>query len=251
EALLRKVPDEIGTYFEPFIGGGALFFRLEPERAVLSDVNRRLIRTYTAVRDSVEQVIEGLEDHAARHCTKFYYDVRAQEIDHRSDVDVAVWMIYLNKTAFTGLYRVNRRNRFNVPMGSYNNPGICPEATLRRAAVALANAELVVADFETISRRITVDDFVYFDPPYVPLSDSSNFTTYSAGGFDLDDQRRLRDVAVELKNRGASVLLSNSWTPEVRELYQDEFTVGRVGASRAINSRKDKRGKVWEALIHH
>jgi DNA adenine methylase len=244
--LLRRVPPRMGRYFEPFVGGGALFFALRPKRAVLADVNDRLIRTYKGVRDQVEDVIERLRSYP--YDSKFYYEMRAQEIDSRSDAELAAWFIYLNRTGYNGLYRVNRENRFNVPFGRYTNVTICDESNLRACSAALAGVELLCADFE-VARRAKKGDFVYFDPPYVPLSATSSFTGYTSGGFGPAEQERLRDTARKLKRRGAVVMLSNSSAGLVRELYAEDFEVQEVTAMRLVNSRATGRGAVTELII--
>lgn len=246
-SLLRLAPRGARTYFEPFVGGGALFFALQPKRAVLADVNKRLIRTYRGVKSDVEEVIRQLK--GFKYTPEFFYRVREMDIDAGTDADVAAWFIYLNKTGFNGLYRVNRDNRFNVPFGRYVNPTICDEDTLRACSVALANAELLVEDFAAIVKNAGRGDFVYFDPPYVPLSATSSFTSYTSQGFDNGEQERLRDTARKLKKRGARVLLSNSSAPFVRALYADGFDIAEVSATRVVNSKASARGAVVELLI--
>jgi len=247
EHLRSHIPRQHGRYFEPFLGGGALFFAHRRGSTVLADVNARLIRAYRGVRDDVESVIRRLKK--CPHDRKFFYRFREAEIDARSDVEVAAWFIYLNKTAFNGLYRVNRSNRFNVPFGRYTNPTICDEANLRACSAALAGVELLVEDFETVVAKATGDDFVYFDPPYVPLSATSSFTSYTALGFGVTEQIRLRDTARKLKQRGVHVLLSNSAAPLVRDLYKDGFHVIEVSATRLVNSKAAARGAIPELLI--
>ena len=255
-ALLERVPSHYrvparheGTYFEPFLGGGALFFALRPRRAVLADVNERLIRTYQGVRNDVESVIALLEE--SPHDPTFFYKQREVDIDARSDAEVAAWFIYLNKTGYNGLYRVNRRNRFNVPFGRYVKPAICDKSTLRACAAALGlrHVKLLVKDFEAVTQRAKPGDFVYFDPPYVPLSATSSFTSYTSGGFGLPEQTRLRDVAKQLKQHGVHVLLSNSSAPFIRELYGEGFEIEEVSATRFVNSRASARGAIQELLI--
>jgi DNA adenine methylase len=246
-ALLGAAPRRSRTYFEPFLGGAALFFALGPRRAVLADTNARLIRTYRGVRDDVDGVIALLRTY--RHDPEFFYRMRAADIDRESDARVAAWFIYLNRVGYNGLYRVNRRNRFNVPFGRYVNPTICDEPRLRACAVALRHADLQVADFCDAVRGATRGDFVYFDPPYVPLTPTASFTSYTAAGFGPDDQVRLRDLARRLKRRGVHVLISNSGTDRVRELYADGFDVDEVRARRAVNSRASGRGAVAELVI--
>jgi DNA adenine methylase len=246
-SLLEHAPLEPARYFEPFIGGGALFFALRPRRAVLADVNARLIRTYKGVRDGVDEVIRLLRSYP--HDSTFFYRFREEKVDGGSDAEVAAWFIYLNKTGYNGLYRVNRNNGFNVPFGRYANPNICDEPTLRACSTALAGTELLVEDFEAVVAQANRGDFVYFDPPYVPLSTTSSFTSYTANGFGAAEQTRLRDTAKKLKTRGVRVLLSNSSAPFVRSLYADSFDLIDVFATRAVNSKATARGAIAELLI--
>jgi DNA adenine methylase len=246
-SLRAHAPANPARYFEPFVGGGALFFALRPKHAVLADVNARLIRTFRGVRDSVDEVIERLRGYP--HDRAFFYRFREEEVDDRSDAEVAAWFIYLNRTGYNGLYRVNRENRFNVPFGRYVNPTICDELTLRACSNALAGVELRVADFEEAVQTAARGDFVYFDPPYVPLSVTSSFTSYTSGGFRAAEQTRLRDTALRLKQRGVRVLLSNSSAPLVRKLYTGGFEVVEVAATRMVNSKARGRGEVVELLI--
>lgn len=245
--LLRHVPDRYQRYFEPFIGGGALFFAARPSNAVLADVNERLIRTYKGVRDDVETVIRLLKKYP--HNSTFFYELREAPIDSGTDAEVAAWFIYLNKTGFNGLYRVNKANRFNVPFGRYANPNICDEENLRACATSLSNVELMVADFEVVVAKAKRGDFVYFDPPYVPLSITSSFTSYTSHGFAAGQQVRLRDTALKLKKRGVRVLVSNSSAAFVRELYSDDFEMIEVAALRLVNSKGAARGSVAELLM--
>jgi DNA adenine methylase len=245
--LLPLVPTSFGTYHEPFVGGGALFFALRPSKAVISDINRRLVRSYVAVRDEVEAVITLLKTYPYEK--EFFLKMRAVPIDDRSDVEVAAWLIYLNRTCFNGLYRVNRDNGFNVPFGRYANPTICDEANLRACSEALKGAAISHDPFEKVLERAVPGDFAYFDPPYLPISATSSFTGYSADGFGLRDHERLRDVARELKSRGVHVLLSNSAAPAIRELYAHGFEVTEVLANRAINANGEGRGKIPELII--
>ena len=245
--LLRHAPSRFARYFEPFVGGGALFFALAPERAILTDVNERLIRTYRGVRNDVGDVIALLSNYP--HDEKFFYELRDRDIDPGTDAEVAAWFIYLNKIGFNGLYRVNRQNRFNVPFGRHRNPTICDEATLRACSSALQRADLRVADFEQVVSAAAAGDLVYFDPPYVPLSVTSNFTAYSKERFDSAGQVRLRDVALALKRRGVHVLLSNSSAGLVRDLYGSEFETTEVSATRLVNSKANRRGAITELVI--
>jgi DNA adenine methylase len=246
--LLRHAPKRFGVYYEPFVGGAALFFALGPRRAVLGDFNERLARTYRGVRNGVDDVISLLRSYP--HSRAFFNAFRKQDVDGGTDADVAAWLLYLNRTAYNGLYRVNRQNRFNTPFGSYKNPTICDANLLRECSSALRAADIRVSDFEMTVAAAREGDFVYFDPPYVPVSEFSDFTRYTTARFSLDDQVRLRDVALRLKRRGVSVLLSNSSAPLVRELYSEGFQIREVQAARQVNCRAEKRGKILELLIH-
>lgn len=245
--LAPRVPSDYGRYHEPFVGGGALFFHLLPDQAVLSDTNERLVRAYRGVRDSVEEVIGLLQSYP--HDRDFFLKLRGADIDRRADPEVAAWLIYLNRTGFNGLYRVNRRNVYNVPFGDYENPTICDEENLRACARALRRADLRCEPFGAVVGRARPGDFVYFDPPYVPLSASSSFTSYTSAGFGMQDQARLRDVARALTDRGVRVLLSNSSAPAVFELYREGFELVSVGATRAVSCRGTGRGRVQELII--
>lgn len=244
--ILPRLPKEFGAFHEPFAGGGALFFALRPRTAVLSDRNERLIRAYQGVRDNVEQVIDILR--TCRNTKRFFLQMRRRRIDMESDAEVAAWMIFLNKTGFNGLYRVNSRNVYNVPYGDNKNARLCNEENLRACAQALAGADLKYENFDAVVERAKPGDLVYFDPPYVPLSVTSYFTAYTSHGFGMKEQMQLRDVALELRKRGVFVLLSNSSAPAVHDLYS-AFTCIPVAASRKVNSDPKGRGRVTELLI--
>ena len=256
DELLDGAPAGFRRYHEPFVGGGALFFALAGRVvrpgawASLSDVNLRLVRTWRAVQNDVERLIVRLQDYAEAHDEEQFYAVRAIDVDaFDDDADVAAWFIYLNKTAYNGLYRVNRKGGFNVPLGRYADPQICDPEGLRAASAALAGAHIEHAPYTSVLDRALPGDFVYFDPPYVPVSDTADFTSYTADGFTMRDQAELRDVAAALKDRGVHVLLSNSDTEQVRALYHDRFAQKMVLCGRAINSRAANRGRVSELLI--
>jgi DNA adenine methylase len=245
--ILKRLPAELGTFHEPFVGGGAVFFRLRPPAAVLSDRNERLIRAYCGVRESVDEVLAILKE--CRNDKRFYLQMRSRAIDDRPDAEVAAWLIFLNRTGFNGLYRVNSRNLFNVPFGNNAGARLYDERNLRACAATLASAKIKHEDFSAVLDRARAGDVVYFDPPYVPLSVTSYFTSYTSDGFGAEDQRRLRDVALELKRRGVFVLLSNSSAPLVRELYGRDFQIAEVSAARMVNSDVKGRGRVTELLI--
>jgi DNA adenine methylase len=250
--ILHRLPAKIGTYFEPFLGGGAVFFALAAEkrfkRAVLADSNEELITTYAGVASECGGVISHLKVHAHRHSEKWFYTIRASNPSDRAER--AARMIYLNRTCFNGLYRVNRKGQFNVPFGKYTNPTICDEENLRAVSNVFreSSAWLSSSDFEKAVVPAKRGDTVYFDCPYAPASETASFTAYTAGGFGSVDQERLRDVARKLIDRGVHVLLSNSDTPFVRDLYKD-FKLEEVQAPRRVNSKGSKRGNVGELLI--
>ena len=251
--LLFSLPTTFEHYYEPFVGGGALFFHLrslnvlQDHKITISDVNLRLIRTYRAIRDDVEGVIVRLQHHAKHHCRDYFYAVRDAEVDtYENNADVAAWFIYLNKTAFNGLYRVNKKNRFNAPMGKYKNPTICDAVNLRNCHDALQTVEILHQSF-TVTERAQAGDLVYFDPPYVPVSATASFTSYTNQGFGIGEQIQLRDVALSLRNRGVNIMISNSDHEIVRELYTD-FNIRGIQVGRAINSKATGRGKVGEVI---
>jgi len=249
--LLARMPPRHGCYFEPFAGGAALFFRTGPERAVLADSNADLIGLYTAVATDVDAVIRKLELHRAAHDQRHYYETRARWNDHGAawtTAERAAAFIYLNKTCFNGLWRVNRAGDFNVPIGRYTDPPICVPEALRAAQAALARARLRCADYRRVVEDAERGDFLYFDPPYDPVTTTANFTSYTAGAFGPDDQRALAETARALVARGCRVMLSNSDTPFVRSLYRG-FRIDRVKCARAINSNAARRGEVDEVIV--
>jgi DNA adenine methylase len=240
-------PQHYQTYYEPFLGGGAVFFHLQPSHAVLTDINADLVITYRCVRDNLEELITLLQADQQRHNSEYYYDVR--NYHNGTDLTKAARFIYLNKTCFNGLYRVNSQGKFNVPVGKYKNPGICQEEVLRVASLALQKVEIKQANFaEVLNYATGTNDFVYFDPPYYPLNKTSNFTAYSNFCFDENQQIKLRDIFIELADKGVKVMLSNSDCPLIRDLYSD-FNVHTISAARSINSNAQKRGKITEVLV--
>jgi DNA adenine methylase len=245
--LRPLVPGHFTNYFEPFLGGGALFFELRLSPAILSDANERLVRAYIGVRDDIDTVIDLLRTY--RNDKAFFLEMRNREIDTCSDAEVAAWLIYLSKTGFNGLYRVNQSNRFNVPFGDNARATICDEHNLRGCSAALQDAIVMHEDFEQVLDLASAGDFVYADPPYVPLTATSLFTSYTAEGFGSKEQRRLRDAALRAKCRGVHVLMSNSSAGLVRELYQDDFEIIEVDARRNVNCKADGRGTVKELII--
>lgn len=254
--ILPRLPSKIRTYYEPFLGGGAVFFALAAEKrfdvAHLADTNSELILTYHAIARESGDVISLLRDHAKTHSESQYYRIRALDVLGLKKLrrpERAARLIYLNKTCFNGLYRVNKRGLFNTPFGDYKKcPTICDEANILAVSHTLGGAVLSALDFEAAVDGARKGDAAYFDPPYSPLSETSSFTSYTKDGFGPDDQERLRNVFRKLDERGVHVLLSSSDTPLVRKLYKG-FRIEEVQARRAINSKGGKRGKIGELLI--
>lgn len=247
--LRTHIPSQFGDYWEPFIGGGALFFDLRKriQKATILDSNVDLIITYKVVRDNVEELITALQEHAIKHSKEHYYEIRSQH-ELINPIAIAARLIYLNKTCYNGLYRVNSKGEFNVPMGSYTNPTIVQEANLKACSKILDGIDVKVGDFTLIKPRS--GDFVYFDPPYHPVNETSNFTSYTHSDFNEDDQKRLRDFAVQLHEQGVKIMLSNSNTPVIRKLFKATyFKVNIVNAPRLVNCKPNKRNSVEEVLI--
>jgi DNA adenine methylase len=246
--LAARYPARFNRYFEPFLGGGAVFFHLQPERAILADYNAELIETYTAVRDQVDALIRHLASH--RNDEDYYYALRAQDPATLEPLERASRLIYLNRTCFNGLYRVNARGDFNVPFGKHKNPTICNEPGLKAASLALQDTALHHRSYDKVLDEAQAGDFIYFDPPYHPRTTTSNFTNYTAGSFSEADQAALRDTFRVLADRGCKVMLSNSDTPLIRDLYAD-FHVEVVMAPRFVNRDASKRGPVSELVVRN
>lgn len=244
--LLKHVPARIRRYHEPFVGGGALFFAVRPRRARLSDDNGELIHCYRQVRDDVYRVLDALARHVYERT--HFEAIRALDPQRLDPAERAARLIYLNKTCFNGLWRVNRAGRFNVPFGRYKNPRFADPASLITASQALRGVEIEHAPFEEAIARAAPGDFVYLDPPYDPVSPTAGFASYTATGFGWEDQKRLARACIALNRRGVRFLLSNSATDRVRELYSG-FEQRLVRAPRFINSRAEGRGAVDELLV--
>lgn len=253
EHILPRLPEHMDTYYEPFIGGGAVFFALASQRrfrrAVIADANAELVEVYRVVRNHVDELMSRLDEHA-RFATdpEYYYEVRAWSLEERSPVERAARLIFLNKTCFNGLYRVNKRGRFNVPFGRYAKPRVLNREVLTAASGALQRATIVHGDFEATTQPARRGDGVYLDPPYVPVSASSSFTSYHRCPFGPAEQERLLTAYDHCRRRGAVVLLSNSDCEYTRALYRG-LDVVTVQASRAINSVGSKRGQINELLV--
>ncbi len=248
--LLKNLPKSYNRYFEPFIGGGALFFELQPDNAYISDMNEELINLYFVVRDSVDELVHDLNKHeiSKEYFLKIRNLDRMEKYFKLSNVERASRFIYLNRTCFNGMYRVNSKGEFNVPFGNYKNPRIIDENNLLNCSELLKKTEIKCADFSEIIHKVQKGDFVYFDPPYVPLNETSSFTSYTKDGFDIDMQFKLRDVCDELDSMGVKFMLSNSDTKLVNELYVN-YNIKKVFASRQINANANGRGKITEVLV--
>ena len=249
--LCARLPARWNRYFEPFAGGAALFFRLAPAQAVLGDLNADLVAMYRAIVDDLDGVAHELRRHRARHGTEHYYATRARWNAKRTSWPAAkraATFIYLNKTCFNGLWRVNRAGAFNVPIGRYTDPPIYAPEALHAARAVLARTELVAGDYRATLRGAGAGDLVYLDPPYHPLSTTASFTSYTAGSFAARDQQVLAATARELRGRGCHVVLSNSDTEFIRGLYRG-FAIERVRCSRSINSVGERRGEIDELII--
>jgi DNA adenine methylase len=245
----EKFDTKNGRYFEPFVGGGAVFFDLLPETAYLSDLNNELVITYNVIKNDVENLIKLLKKHKLDK--EYFLKIRSQNPEKLSDINTASRFIYLNRTCFNGMYRVNSKGGFNVPFGKYENPLICDENNLRKASKSLKNVEIKKQDYKEVLKKAKKGDFVYFDPPYYPVSKTASFTSYTKESFLDKEQIELRDTFVELHKRGCFVMLSNSDTPFINKIYSEPkgLRITKVQAGRAINSDASKRGKITEVLV--
>lgn len=246
--LLPRVPAQVGTYYEPFLGGGALFFALGHGSSVLSDSNEELINCYTIVRDCIDELIGLLSAHL--NDADYYYEMRSTQPSDLTPIERASRFIFLNRTCFNGLYRVNARGEFNTPFGRYKNPKICDEVMLRSASEALGSVALVPGGYTEALSLAEAGDFVYLDPPYVPVSKNADFKRYTKEQFREDDQRRLAEEFRRLSRLGCNVMLSNSWHPLVEELYAG-YKIEVVEARRLVNCDASKRGPVKEAIVRN
>lgn len=247
------VPKKYNTYYEPFIGGGALLFELQPPKAIISDSNSELINCYEVIRDSLDELIGHLREHENEE--SYYYNIRNwdRKSDEYKKMSLAIRasrIIYLNKTCYNGLFRVNSQGQFNVPFGRYKNPNILDEAVLKAVNKYLVGNQVTIlrSDFERAVKDAKKGDFIYFDPPYDPVSDTASFTGYDINGFNKDEQIRLKKIFDGLTEKGCRVLLSNAHTDFILSLYK-EYKFTKVAATRAINSNALKRGRVDEILV--
>lgn len=253
--IMPLLPKRITSYCEPFLGGGAVLFSLQPANAIVNDINSDLIAVYEVIRDDVELLISELQKH--KNTSEYFYDMRDMDRDEEkyqsmTKVERASRILYLNKTCYNGLFRVNQSGQFNSPFGHYKNPNIVNAPVLRAVSKYFASHNIAFynEDFEITLERVRKGGFVYLDPPYDPISDTANFTGYNRGGFDRTDQERLKQCCDELTRRGVRFMLSNSATDFIRGLYR-EYNISIAHAKRAINSNASKRGAIEEVIIRN
>jgi DNA adenine methylase len=246
--LLEKLPNKINNYYEPFVGGGALFFKIYNSvngKCYLSDLNINLILSYITIQNQPEELIKQLEIHQYKHNKDYYYDIRNMQSISDPILNSARF-IYLLKTCFNGLYRVNKNNQFNTPIGNYKNPNICDTKNIMLVSKALTNVNIKYQDFTKIQPK--KGDFVYFDPPYHPITKQS-FVQYVSNGFTDQDQVCLKNFALKLSQDGVNVMISNSNSDFINEIYKTDFNIHKIKAPRVVNCKADKRSPVFETLI--
>lgn len=253
EQFEKHFPPKIERYFEPFVGGGAVALYLlkthpEIKKIYLSDINEELVITYNAIKNEIEELVALLKKYKAQHNKEFYYKIRAEDVKKLSQVQIAARFIYLNRTCFNGLYRVNSKGQFNVPIGSYKNPTICPEEDLREISKLLEKDEITTRPFYEVVKEAKKGDFIYFDPPYYPLNKTSSFTSYTKDAFLEKEQEHLAQVFKELDKKGCKIMLSNSDTDFIKNLYKD-YSQEMVKATRMINCNASKRGAINELVV--
>ncbi|MEI2423326.1 DNA adenine methylase [Arthrospira platensis SPKY2] len=244
----KYFPKEYKTYHEPFLGGGSIFFYINPEKAIISDINEDLINVYIIVKDYLEELIILLKKHKKNHQKEYYYKIRSTKYEDK--IQRAARFIYLNKTYFNGLYRENKNGEFNVPIGNYKDPNICAEELLRKCSNILNNKDITIKcqRFNECKKDIGDKDFVYFDPPYFPLNKTSNFTSYTKDKFGIKSQELLYELCNYLKERKVKVMLSNSNTEYIKNMYKD-YNITEIKVNRTINSKTTGRTQITELLI--
>ncbi len=255
DKIQKYVPKSITTYYEPFVGGGAVLFDIQPNKAVVNDINSELINLYQIIKDNVEDLIQDLKKH--KNEEDYFYQVRELDRDKArysllTPIERASRIIFLNKTCYNGLFRVNRAGEFNTPFGNYKNPNIVNEETLKAVSKYFnkANITFFNKDYEEVLKGARKGAFVYLDPPYDPVSDTASFTGYDKGGFDRGEQVRLKRTCDTLNEKGIKFLLSNSATDFIFELYKG-YKIETIQAKRAINSDPNKRGEIDEVLVRN
>ena len=255
--LHQNLPESFGTYYEPFLGGGALLFHIltdkNGQKCSISDLNSDLVLSYTTIRDRIDALISSLKSHEKNYqkdSKSYYYSVR--ESNPRNEVEKTSRLIFLNRTCFNGLYRVNSKGKFNVPLGKYTNPNIVNEENLHAVSSILQTNRISIKcrDFESVLRDAKKGDLVYFDPPYQPVSSTANFTSYTTKDFTYDDLTRLAELCLKLDSKECHVLLSNSDSKEVSDIFEKKpWKITRIEANRSINSNSKKRTGHFELLI--
>jgi DNA adenine methylase len=255
--LNQNLPESFGTYYEPFLGGGALLFHIltdkNGQKCSISDLNSDLVLAYTTIRDRIDALITSLKNHEKnyqKNSESYYYSMR--ENNPRSAIEKTSRLIFLNRTCFNGLYRVNSKGKFNVPLGKYSNPNIVNEENLRAVSHILQSSRISIncRDFQAVLRDAKKGDLVYFDPPYQPVSSTANFTSYTNKDFTYDDLTRLAELCLKLDSRGCKVLLSNSDSKEVADIFsKNPWKITKIEANRSINSNSKKRTGHFELLI--
>lgn len=255
--VIRPMIPEYTTYYEPFVGGGAILFHTQPKKAIINDSNIQLMNVYEVIKSKPKELILKLTEHKENNCEKYFYEVRALDRDQvifqeLNNVEKAARMVYLNKTCYNGLFRVNSAGEFNAPWGKYKNPNITNEITITALHQYFNKNKIAMMckDYQEALKGIRKGAFVYFDPPYMPISSSSSFTGYTANGFGEKEQIILKKQCDALNKRGINFLLSNSSCEFIIDLYKD-FIVEKVAAKRAINVKPDKRGAIDEVLIRN
>lgn len=258
-SIIREyVPKSYSQYYEPFVGAGAVLFSLQPKKSVINDTNSALINCYRVIKDNPEELVKLCDEHRKNNSKEHYYQLREQDrkddFANRSSVERAARIIYLNKTCFNGLFRVNSSGQFNVPYGNYSNPVVADPSVIKSVSAYLNQNDVKIfeGDFAEAVANARKRAFIYFDPPYHPISDTSSFTGYSMDGFGEAEQIRLKELCDELSERGCQVLISNSSASFIKELYSgSNYEIVEVQASRAINAVGSKRGRINELLIHN
>ena len=256
--IKKYIPHQYSQYYEPFIGAGAVLFSLQARKSVINDTNCELVNCYQVIRDNPEDLLDLCQQHKHHNSKEYYYKLREQDrhpsFKELSPIDRAARIIYLNKTCFNGLFRVNSQGQFNVPYGDQSSPVIADPLVIKAVNIFLnqQSVKICEGDFAEVVSKAKKGAFVYFDPPYHPISDTSSFTGYSINGFSGSEQERLKHVCDGLSDRGCHVLISNSNALFIRELYSDSrYEIVEVSASRAINAVGSKRGRIGELLIHN
>lgn len=255
--IIPMIPDDFSTYVEPFFGGGAVMFELQPKKAIINDYNTELINVYNMIKEYPEDLIRELEFHKENNTSEHFYRVREYDRNieffvQMTNVQKAARIIYLNKTCYNGLYRVNSAGQFNSPYGKYKNPNIVNEYVIRSVSKYFNENKIVIkkGDYKDVLKGLRKGVFVYLDPPYMPISTSSSFTGYTENGFDADKQRELKEECDKLNKKGIKFLQSNSDCEFIHELYKD-YNIKIIKAKRSINSKGNSRGEINEVLIYN